>query len=45
MNDYEKNFDEDCPSEKADKSSGHRMSLNRSQYGGCSTKYDTLTGT
>ena len=27
------------------KSSSRRMSLNRSQCGSCSTKYDTVTGT
>ena len=31
------------PSAKADKSPGPRLSLNRSQWGGCSTKYDTPT--
>lgn len=29
----------------ANKSPSQRMSLNRSQYGGCSSKYDTQTST
>ena len=28
---------------KKDKSSNQRLSLNRSQYGGCSTEYNTVT--